>query len=99
MRPQEIIEAVESGGSRVSLNGERLLNQLLERCEVAASEGTISEALMDIIAERHIDVAVMGTHGRRAFKKLMMGSGGGSFSFGAVSGSDGRHERKARRFV
>src|SRR6476661_2277859 len=59
----------------------RKINQLLEplhlphdRYEVAVSEGTISEALVDIIEQHHIDVAVLGTHGRRAFKKLMMGS-------------------------
>jgi nucleotide-binding universal stress UspA family protein len=82
----ESFELLDDDSARRSIEqarGEaaRKLNQLLEplhlpqdRYEVAVSEGAISEALMDIIAQRHIDVAVMGTHGRRAFKKLMMGS-------------------------
>ena len=59
----------------------RKINQLVEplhlpydRYEVAVREGAISEALVDLIEQDHIDVAVLGTHGRRAFKKLMMGS-------------------------
>jgi nucleotide-binding universal stress UspA family protein len=59
----------------------RKINQLLEplhlsqdRYEVVVSTGGITESLADIIEKHHIDIAVLGTHGRRAFKKLMMGS-------------------------
>ena len=59
----------------------RKINQLLEplhlpqdRYEIAVSDGNIAEALIAIVEQGHIDVAVVGTHGRRAFKKLMMGS-------------------------
>src|SRR5688572_14283083 len=45
-----------------------------ERYEAIVSEGAISEVLMDIIRLHHIDLAVLGTHGRRAFKKLLLGS-------------------------
>src|SRR6476661_7567546 len=49
----------------------RKINKLLEplhlpqdRYEIAVSDGDISEALMGIVEQRHIDVAVLGTHGR-----------------------------------
>jgi nucleotide-binding universal stress UspA family protein len=38
------------------------------------AEGVIPEVLVDIIQRNHIDLAVLGTHGRRAFKKLLLGS-------------------------
>jgi nucleotide-binding universal stress UspA family protein len=45
-----------------------------DRYEIVVAEGEIYEALVEIIRRHHIDIAVLGTHGRRAFKKLMMGS-------------------------
>ncbi len=45
-----------------------------DRYEIVVAEGAISEALIDIIEKNRIDFAVLGTHGRRAFKKLLMGS-------------------------
>jgi nucleotide-binding universal stress UspA family protein len=45
-----------------------------DRYEVVVAEGAISEALVDIIGQNHISLAVLGTHGRRALKKLFMGS-------------------------
>jgi nucleotide-binding universal stress UspA family protein len=45
-----------------------------DRYQIVVAEGAISEVLLDIIRRNHIDVAVLGTHGRRAFKKLLMGS-------------------------
>ena len=51
------------------------LNLFRDRYEIVVAEGeAISEALVDIIRNYHVDLAVLGTHGRRAFKKLMMGS-------------------------
>jgi nucleotide-binding universal stress UspA family protein len=59
----------------------RKIKQLLEplhlspdRYGIAVGEGVISEALVDVIQNHHIDVAVLGTHGRRGFQKLRMGS-------------------------
>ena len=45
-----------------------------DRYQVVIAEGVISEVLMDLIQRNHIDLAVLGTHGRRAFKKLLLGS-------------------------
>src|SRR5262249_24321131 len=45
-----------------------------DRYEIVVAEGEIYEALVEVIRRHHIDIAVLGTHGRRAFKKLMMGS-------------------------
>jgi nucleotide-binding universal stress UspA family protein len=82
----ESFELLDDDSARQSIEQARAeavrkIDQLLDplhlpqdRYEVAVSEGEISEALMGLIEQRHIDVAVLGTHGRRAFKKLMMGS-------------------------
>jgi nucleotide-binding universal stress UspA family protein len=50
------------------------LNLPRDRYEIVIAEGEIYEALVEIIRRHQIDIAVLGTHGRRAFKKLMMGS-------------------------
>jgi nucleotide-binding universal stress UspA family protein len=45
-----------------------------DRYQIVVAEGVISETLLDIIRQNYIDLAVLGTHGRRAFKKLLIGS-------------------------
>ena len=45
-----------------------------DRYEIVVAEGTVSEVLIETIQTNHIDLAVLGTHGRRALKKLFMGS-------------------------
>jgi nucleotide-binding universal stress UspA family protein len=45
-----------------------------DRYEIVVAQGVIYEALVDIIDRYHIDIAVLGTHGHRAFRKLLMGS-------------------------
>lgn len=79
-------DLLESESVRVSIQqardeAERKITQLLaplglpgDRYQVMITEGAISEALVDIIQRHHIDLAVLGTHGRRAFKKLLLGS-------------------------
>jgi len=42
--------------------------------QIVVAEGVVFEALVGLIDRNHIDIAVLGTHGRRAFKKLIMGS-------------------------
>jgi len=66
---------------RAHEEAEQKLTQLLDplrlqrdRCQIVVAEGAIAEALVDIIERNNIDLAVLGTHGRRAFKKLLMGS-------------------------
>jgi nucleotide-binding universal stress UspA family protein len=45
-----------------------------DRYQAIVAEGTVAEVLIDILQRNHIDIAVLGTHGRRAFKKLLLGS-------------------------
>ena len=59
----------------------RKLTQLLaplrlepDRYEIVVAEGAVSEVLIEAIQTNHIDLAVLGTHGRRALKKLLLGS-------------------------
>jgi nucleotide-binding universal stress UspA family protein len=82
----ESFDLVESEAARVAIKeahdvADRKITELLaplrlqpDRYQAVVAEGTISEALIDIIQQNHIDLAVLGTHGRRAFKKLFMGS-------------------------
>lgn len=60
---------------------ERKLTELLEppglprdRYQIVVAEGVIAETLIDIIQKNHIDLAVLGTHGRRALRKVFLGS-------------------------
>jgi nucleotide-binding universal stress UspA family protein len=83
MESFELVEE-ESARRMIQLGREeavRRINQLLEpmklppgRYDIAVSEGDVVEALQDLILKRHIDIAVLGTHGRRGLRKLMMGS-------------------------
>jgi len=81
----ESFDLVESESARILIKkahdeAEQKITQLLaprlerERYQVVVAEGVIAEVLVDIIQRNHIDLAVLGTHGRRAFKKLLLGS-------------------------
>jgi nucleotide-binding universal stress UspA family protein len=48
--------------------------QLGDRGKIVVAEGEIFEALIDIIEREGIQLVVLGTHGRRALKKLLLGS-------------------------
>jgi nucleotide-binding universal stress UspA family protein len=57
------------------------INRMLSRrpvcmaaCETIVTEGVVAEALVDLLRRNHIDLAVLGTHGRRALGKLLLGS-------------------------
>ncbi len=45
-----------------------------DRFHPIIAEGDVAEVLVDLLRQNHIDLAVLGTHGRRAFKKLLLGS-------------------------
>jgi len=82
----ESFDLLESEAARITLQtahdeAQRKMTQLLaplqlsrDRYEIVVSEGAIADVLVDLIKRNHIDLAVLGTHGRRAFKKLLMGS-------------------------
>ena len=82
----ESFDLLESESARITLQkahdeAQRKITQLLDplhlprdRYRIVVADGAISEVLVEIIQRNHIDLAVLGTHGRRAFKKLLMGS-------------------------
>ena len=82
----ESFDLLESQSARTLIKeahdvADRKMAQLLdplhlqrESYEGIVAEGEISEALTNMIQLHHIDLAVLGTHGRRAFKKLLLGS-------------------------
>ena len=45
-----------------------------DRYQIVVAGGVISETLLDLVRQNNIDLMVLGTQGRRAFKKLLMGS-------------------------
>jgi len=45
-----------------------------EQYHIVVTEGVVADALIDVMRDNQIDLAVVGTHGRRAFKKLLLGS-------------------------
>jgi len=45
-----------------------------DRYQSVIAEGAVAEVLGEIIQREHIDLAVLGTHGRRPFRKLLLGS-------------------------
>lgn len=82
----ESFELLELESARVVLKkaheeAQRKLTQLIDplglkpdRYQIVVAEGGVAEALVDIIKQNQIDLAVIGTHGRRALKKLLIGS-------------------------
>ena len=42
--------------------------------DVLVGDGTVPDVLLDMMRRNDIDLAILGTHGRRAFKKLLLGS-------------------------
>lgn len=66
---------------RLHEQAEQKINRLLRTrpvygttCETLVTEGIVAEVLVDLLCRNHIDLAVLGTHGRRALKKLLLGS-------------------------
>ena len=45
-----------------------------DRYQSVIAEGVVAEVVVDMIRRDHIDLAVLGTHGRRALKKVLLGS-------------------------
>jgi nucleotide-binding universal stress UspA family protein len=71
--PARIEQAREQARQRMErmLGAQRLP---ADRYQAIVAEGTVAEVLLDILQRNHIDMAILGTHGRRAFKKLLLGS-------------------------
>jgi len=45
-----------------------------DACETIVAEGAVAEVLSDLLRLNRIDLAVLGIHGRRGLKKLLLGS-------------------------
>lgn len=44
------------------------------KCEPVVAEGMVGDALLDTIRARSVDLVVLGTHGRRGLRKVVLGS-------------------------
>jgi len=45
-----------------------------DQCHIVVTHGVVPDALTGLMRQHDIELAVLGTHGRRAFKKLLLGS-------------------------
>jgi nucleotide-binding universal stress UspA family protein len=45
-----------------------------DQCHIVVTHGVVPDALTGIMRQYDIELAILGTHGRRAFKKLLLGS-------------------------
>jgi nucleotide-binding universal stress UspA family protein len=45
-----------------------------DQYHIVVGDGVVPDALIELMRQHHVDLAVVGTHGRRAFKKLLLGS-------------------------
>lgn len=105
-------EALELASQTASTEVQRLEHDLVENGslggldhEFIVRQGFVGEELQEIISQKNIDLVVLGTHGRRGFGKLLLGSvaeqvfrqapcpvltvGPGSFRDSRVEGSHG----------
>jgi nucleotide-binding universal stress UspA family protein len=74
-------ESGRSAAKQAREEAYRKINQLMATVqvrqkspEIVVAEGAVADGLLDIIQRNSIDLVVLGTHGRRAFKKLLLGS-------------------------
>lgn len=77
LNPGELIDAVHAAGKKALGNAAALVRKQGLRPEVATIE-TVGERVADIIVREakkwRADLIVMGTHGRRGFNRLVLGS-------------------------
>ena len=69
--PALIKQAHEQAHQKIDgLLGARRLQA--DRYQAIVAEGVVSKVLIDLVQQNHIELVVLGTHGRRAFKKLLL---------------------------
>jgi nucleotide-binding universal stress UspA family protein len=75
--PEALATMVEDARRLAQQNMERLLSAASQRgvsCQSLVGEGAIWDVLQDMIQQNGIDLIVLGTHGRRGLRKLLLGS-------------------------
>ena len=76
--PDALLDEVRRDGAAVLRNAERTISHAAVNGETEIVETElgqdIAERLQRYVAERSIDLAVIGTHGRRGVRRLLLGS-------------------------
>jgi nucleotide-binding universal stress UspA family protein len=75
--PEERATKLEQAREFTEQELERLLEAARQKgipCQPLIGEGAIWDVLSDMIHENSIDLVIVGTHGRRGLKKLLLGS-------------------------
>ena len=76
--PDALLDEVRRDGAAVLRNAERTISNAAVNGETEIIETElgqdIAERLQRYVAERSIDLAVIGTHGRRGVRRLLLGS-------------------------
>lgn len=73
----ELFEALSSSGARVLARAEPIASAAGVECEtqlIEAVDGSVSELIVKAARDWPADLIVMGTHGRRGMKRVLMGS-------------------------
>ncbi|HKS72531.1 MAG TPA: universal stress protein [Terriglobales bacterium] len=77
MAPQVIDQIVSQVKEAARSNIEKLIRSeygLEGRYEATVAVGAVADALLNLVATKGIDLVVLGTHGRRGLRKLVLGS-------------------------
>ncbi len=75
--PEFTMTAVQQAQRLAEQNMERLLSAGRQRgvsCQPLIGEGAIWEVLLEMVHQNGIDLIIVGTHGRRGLRKLLLGS-------------------------
>ncbi|AIO30928.1 universal stress family protein [Burkholderia cenocepacia] len=77
--PHALVEEIRSDGAKVLREAEQLVAQAgasgeAELVETESIGEDVAERLQRYVKEHRIDLAVVGTHGRRGFRRVLLGS-------------------------
>lgn len=73
----ELLAALRRAGEEIAAKASRTVTDAGLDCETAvidALSGAVATVIVQQATERHCDLIVMGTHGRRGMKRLALGS-------------------------
>jgi nucleotide-binding universal stress UspA family protein len=72
--PTPALEALEADQRAIFEAGERQVTGAGVRCSTVALDGAAAQGIVAVARERNVDAIAMGTHGRRGFARIVLGS-------------------------
>jgi nucleotide-binding universal stress UspA family protein len=68
------VDAMERAARKALDETVARVKKVLPHTEALLHVGTEHQRILDVVKERHVDLVVMGTHGRRGLPRLVLGS-------------------------